>query len=79
MNTREILPEGVLGDEEHVYVSVCLYSVSMCLWSSVVQRHTKCPLANRGTCDLLSLIPFKPTSLSVCLSVCPSVSPNPSL
>lgn len=70
MNTREISPEGVLGDEEHVHVSVCLYSVCMCLWSSVVQRHTKCPLANKGTCDLLSLIPSIPTSLSVCSSIC---------
>lgn len=27
----------------------------------------QCPLANRGTCDLLSVFPFIPVSLSVCL------------
>lgn len=47
----------------------------MCTWGSVVERHTKCPLANRGTCDLLSLIPFIP----FCLSVGPSASPILSL
>lgn len=46
-------------------VRVCMY---VCLALSV-----SCPLANRGTCDLL-LLPSLPSYLSLCMSPCLSVS-----
>lgn len=72
MNTREILPEGVLGDEEHVYVCVCVcaYILCVCVCGTVFHALWLIEVLVIYFCSLHCLH----TYLSVCLPVCLSLS-----